>query len=100
MVSLYDSFRGGLSTTTAQEVEAAATLLCAQFRVANARQGTRANAVLGQTGAVEAGSSVLSEATGQRLARALELLVASYMEVHGLEVPTWLQETPSSEDES
>lgn len=55
--------------------------------MANARQGTRDNAVLGETGAAEAVSPGLSDATGQRIARALEQLVTSYMEVYGLGAP-------------
>jgi hypothetical protein len=61
--------------------------------VANARQGTRQNAVLGETRTQSAVALGLSDATGQRIARALELLVASLRETHGLEIPDWLQES-------
>jgi hypothetical protein len=98
VVSLYDSFLGAGPAATRRDVEASASRLVEQFQVANQRQGTRTNAVLGTAQPSLAVGPGLTDATGRRIARALELFVASYRESQGLEVPDWLQELLAEEN--
>jgi hypothetical protein len=103
VVSLYETFFGGDPTVSKQDVEAAASRLCSQFPAANTRQGSRENAVLGRAAATtpvpSPGFQGLSDATGQRIARALELLVLSLREAQGSDIPEWLQDIVQSADE-
>jgi hypothetical protein len=65
--------------------------------VVNTRQGTRQNIILGETRTPPIVTPGLSDTTSQRIVRALELLVASFREAHGLEILNWLQESLAPE---
>ena len=89
VVSLYDNYRTR-NGATLDEVRAAALSLVNQFRVANRRSGARENPSLGHTPSRQASSlpsSGLSEETGQRIARALDAMVAVFAAARGVRNP-------------
>ncbi len=88
VVALYEGYRAR-DGTTMDAVVAAATHLVDQFPAANRRSGARENPSLGHLPGRQDSTLAqpVSDETGQRIARALEALVALLAGVHGAPNP-------------